>query len=119
MLVTTDVELGLRSDVDMLLFCEKAIRCGLNAFGALRRFRANNKCLQNFDRNKKIRLWRFFYVTSLYGDIMMKKLPKDSYKWCEINNIDELIGKYRSNTDFGYFVEIDREYPREFHDDHS
>ena len=50
---------------------------------------------------------------------MMKKLPKDGYKWSEFSNIDELIGKYRSNTDFGYFVEIDLEYPREIHDDHS
>ena len=43
----------------------------------------------------------------------MKKLPKNGYKLSEFSNIDELIGKYRSNTDFGYFVEIDLEYPRD------
>ena len=50
---------------------------------------------------------------------MMKKLPKDDYKWSEFSNFDELIEKYRSNTNFGYFVEIDLEYPREIHDDRS
>ena len=119
MLVTTDVELVLLSDVDQLLFCEKAIRGGLNGVGALRHFRANNKYLQNFDRNKKSVFGAFFDVTSLYGGIMMKKLPKDGYKWSEFSNIDELIGKYRSNPDFGYFVEIDLEYTREIHDGHS
>ena len=50
---------------------------------------------------------------------MMKKLPKDGYKWSEFSNIDELIGNYRSKTDFGHFVEIDLQYPREVHNDHS
>ena len=49
----------------------------------------------------------------------MEKLPKDGYNWSEFSNIDELIGEYRSNTDFGYFVETDLEYAREIHDDHS
>ena len=78
MLVTTDVELVLLSDVDMLLFCEKAIQGGLNGVGALRHFRANTN-LQNFDRNEKSVFGAFFDVTSLYGGIM-KKLPKDGYK---------------------------------------
>ena len=53
MLVTTEVELGLLSDVDMLLFCEKAIRGRLNGVGALRHFRANNKDLHNYNKNEK------------------------------------------------------------------
>ena len=53
MLVTTDNELGLLSDVDILLFCKKAIPGGLNGVVALRYFLGNNKYLQNFDRNEK------------------------------------------------------------------
>ena len=74
---------------------------------------------KNLNGTKNLFIALFFEVTSLFGRIKMKKLPKDGYKWCEIKNIDELIGKCRSNTDFGYFVEIDLEYPREIHDDHS
>ena len=66
MLVTIDVELGLLSDVDMLFFCEKAIRGGLNGVGALRHFRANNKYPQNFDWNEKSFFDAFFDVSSLY-----------------------------------------------------
>ena len=33
MLKTTEAELDLLSDIDMLLFCEKAIRRGLNGIG--------------------------------------------------------------------------------------
>ena len=119
MLETTDAEFGLLSDIDMLLFCEKAIRGVLNGVGALRHFRALKKYLQKFDRNEKFVFGAIFVVASLYGGVMVRKLPRDGYKWCEIKNIVELMGKYRSNTDFGYFVEIDLEYPREIHDDHS
>ena len=64
MLETTDVELGLLSDIDMLLFCEKAIRGVLNGVWALIYFRANNKYLpveMKFGRNEN------------YGGIMERK----------------------------------------------
>ena len=76
MLITTDVELGLLSDVDLLLFCEKAIRGGLNGVGALRHFRANNKDLNGYNKDQKSVYGAFLDVTSLYGGIMMKNCQK-------------------------------------------
>ena len=49
MLITTKVELGVLTDIDMLLFCEPAIRGGINGTGALRHFKANNQYMQDFD----------------------------------------------------------------------
>ena len=72
MLITTDVELGLLSVVDMLLFCEKAIRGGLNRVGALRHFREKNKDLNDYNKDQKSVYGAFLDVTSLYGGMMMK-----------------------------------------------
>ena len=49
MLITTKVELGVLTDIDMILFCERAIRGGINGTGALRHFKANNQYMQDFD----------------------------------------------------------------------
>ena len=119
MLMTTDVELGLLSDVDMLLFCEKAIRGGLNGVGALPHFRANNKALSDYNKDEKSVYGAFLDVTSLYGGIMMKKLPKDGYQWAEFANIESLVETYKSNNTVGYFVEVDLNYPTSIHDNHS
>ena len=48
MLITTRVDLGLFSDIDML-FSERGIRGGINGIGELRQFRANNRKLDDFD----------------------------------------------------------------------
>ena len=52
MLKTTKVKLDLLSDIDMLLFCERAIRGGLNGIGEKRYMKANNEYLQYFDEEK-------------------------------------------------------------------
>ena len=119
MLITTDVELGLLSDVDMLLFCEKTIRGGLNGVGALRHFRANNKDLNGYNKDQKSVYGAFLDVTSLYGGVMMKKLPKDGYQWAEFADIDSLIETYKNKDSVGYFVEVDLNYPASIHNDHS
>ena len=52
MLKTTKVKLDLLSDIDMLLFYEKALRGGLNGIGEKRYMKANNKYLHDFDEGK-------------------------------------------------------------------
>ena len=98
MLVTTGVGLSLVDDIDMLLFCEKAIRGGLSGVGALRHFKANNKYLSSFNPAEKSVFGAFFDVTYLYAGIMMKKLPKDGYRWLECNSIQELLRKYDADS---------------------
>ena len=98
----------------MLLFCEKAIRGGLNGVGALRHFRANNKDLNGYNKDQKSVYGAFLDVTSLYGGIMMKKLPKDGYQWAEFADIDSLIETYKNKDSVGYFVGVDLNYPASF-----
>ena len=118
MLNTTKVELGLLSDIDMLLFCERAIRGGINGIGAMRHFKANNKYMEDFDKSQPTVFGAFFDVTSLYAGTMQQPLPCGNYKWRSDLTIDDIL-----NADcfggVGYFVEVDLEYPPHLHDDHN
>ena len=115
MLVTTDVAFGLLSDIDMLLFAKKLFEVFSTAWERWDIFELSKYIYRNLIEMKNSFLALFLFLPQS----MVRKLPRDGYKWCEIKNIVELMGKYRSSTDFGYFVEIDLEYPREIHDDHS
>ena len=92
MLIGTKVELGLLTDIDMLLFCERAIRGGINGNGALmRHFKANNKYMTNIDSSKPSVYGAFFDVTSLYAGTMQQPLPLGNYKWGTDLMIDDVL----------------------------
>ena len=116
---TTEVELGLlSSDIEMLLFFERAIRGGVNGIGALRHFRSNNKYMENFEKSQSSVLWSFFDLTSLYAGTMQMTLSCGNYKWRNDLTIDDIL-----NADcpggVGYFIEVDLEYPCLLHSHHN
>ena len=47
---------------------------------------------------------------------MSEKLPVDSFKWMEKDNLskfdEEFIKDYDENSDKGYLLEVDVEYPK-------
>ena len=49
---------------------------------------------------------------------MIKELPVGSFKW--VKNVsrtdEEFIKNYDENSDIGYFLKVDLEYPKELHD---
>ena len=73
MLKRTDVKLDLISDIDMLLFCERAMRGGLNGIDEKRYMKAKNKYLDDFDEEKPSTYGIFLDLVNLYGGTMMKK----------------------------------------------
>ena len=108
MLNTIKVEIGLLRHIDMLLFCERAIRGGINGIGAMRHFKANNKYVEDFDKSQSSVFGAFFDVTSLYAGTMQQPLPCGNYKWLNDLSIDDIL-----NADcfgaVGYLVEVDLE----------
>ena len=52
---------------------------------------------------------------------MSEKLPVDGFEWVEdISEIDEnYIKNYDEDSNVGYFIEADIEYPKELHTVHS
>ena len=56
-------------------------------------------------------------TNNLYGYAISKKLPADGFEWVEdLSTIDEgFIKNYDEDSDVGYFIEADIEYPKELH----
>ena len=62
----TEVKLELLTNVDMLLMVEKGIRCGI--CHAIHRYaRANNKYMNNYDKNKEPSFVQYLDANNLYG----------------------------------------------------
>ena len=118
MLITTRVDLGLLSDIDMLLFFERGIRGGINGIGELRYFRANNRHLDVFDESKANVYGAFFDVTSLYAGTMQQTLPVDSYERNETITLREVLATSDDSV-VGFFVEVDIAYPSSLHNSHN
>ena len=118
MLITTGVKLELLQDIDQLLFFEKGIRGGINGLGALRHFEANNKYLENFNSKEESTFGAFFYVISLYAGTMQKEMLVGGYQWCTEVSLAQILAT-PSDSDFGYFDEVDLAYPPAIHDIHN
>ena len=78
--------------------------------------KANNKYMNNYDKNKESSYLVYLDANNLYGYAMSKKLPIRNFKWLDKYDIskfnDELIKKYDENSDIGYIFEVDVEYPK-------
>ena len=118
----TKVELELLTDTDMLLMFEKGIREGMCQV-ICRYAEANNKYMNNYDKNKVSSYLVYLDANNLYGYAMSKKLPIRNFKWLDKDDIskfnDELIKKYDENSDIGCIFEVDIEYSKHIRMLHS
>ena len=64
----------------------------------------------------------FFYLdmNNLYGDTISEYLPYGGFKWVKVNNetVNRVLNK-SNNSLYGYFLEVDLDYPEELHDIHN
>ena len=113
----TKVSIDLLSDIDMYNFFEKAIRGGI-CMTVNRLAKANNKYMRCFDNAKDQSYIMYLDCNNLYGCAMMQKLPYKNFHWLN----DEQIATFNiHNTPktYGYFLEVDLEYPSNLHDAHN
>ena len=118
----TNIELQLLTDYDMLLMVEKGIRGGISH--SIHRYaKANNKYMENYNNNEESSYIQYLGANNLYGWAMSKKLPVNSFKWLDSDNIHEInedfIKNYDENNDKGYILELDVKYPKRLHELHS
>ena len=91
----------------------KGIRDDLTEVIKKRSF-ANNKYLPCYDSTEKSLYLQYFDVNNLYGWAMCKKLPLNGYKWGNVEEFDgDFIKNYDVNSNKGYLLEVDVEYPKE------
>ena len=116
----TEVELELITHADMLLMVEKGIRGGI-CHAILRYAKANNKYMKDYNKYDEEPFLQYDDANNLYGFAMSQPLPVDGFERMEdLSKIDEdFIKNYDENSDKGYILEVDVEYPKNLHDLHS
>ena len=104
----------------MLLMVEKGIRGGICQ--AIHRYaKANNKYMKNYDKDIISSYLMYLDANNLYGWAMSQKLPVNGFKWVEKSSrFNEIfIKNYNENSDIGYFLEVDIDYPKELFNLHK
>ena len=106
----------------MLMLFEDGIRGGI-CQAVHRYYKANNKYMKNYDKNKVSLFLLYLDANNLYGWAMSQKLPVDNFKWIEKDDLlkfhENFIKNYDENSDKVYILEVDIEYPKNLHKLHS
>ena len=115
----TKIKLHLFDDIDMYMFVEKAIRGGI--CGVMKRYvKANNELCINYDVSEKDTYLCHLDVNNLYGKALSEKLPITNFSWVGENVLNEIDWKnIDTETDVGYIIECDLDYPESLHDEHT
>ena len=88
--------------------------------------KANNKYMKNYDKDIISSYLMYLDANNLYGLAMSQKLRVNGFKWVknlsECNSIEfnEIFARnYNENSDKGYFLEVDVDYPKKLFDLHK
>ena len=120
LLKKTEVKLELLTKIDMLLKAEKVIRGGI-CYAIHRYANVSNKYMKNHDKKIISPYLMYLDANNLYGWAMSQKPPVNGFKWLKKSSkFDEhFIKNYDENSDKGYFLEVDVEYPKNLFSLHS
>ena len=100
---------------------EEGIRGGI-CHAVHRYAKANNKYMKNYDKSKESSYIQYLDANNLYGAATSEKLPINGFKW--VNDISGINKKFvksydKKNSDKGYILEVDVDYPSKLHKLHS
>ena len=122
-LLTTGVEIELLTDQSMYEFLEAGIRGGISMISH-RLSTANNAYVDcekfKHDPSKPTKYLIYKDVNNLYGWAMKQLLPLKDFRWLteeEWRLID--FASVDTQSDLGWILEVDLEYPEEIHDWHD
>ena len=104
----------------MLLMIEEGIRGGMCQ--SIRSYaKANNKYMNNYNKIIDSSYLMYLDANNLYGWAMSQKLPTNGFKW--VNDLsrfnEDCIKNYNENSDVGFFLEVDVEYPKKLFHSHK
>jgi len=118
MLKYTKVKLERLKDYNMLLFFENSIRGGI-CQSTKRYVKANIPNIEGLDYNSNEPITWITYLdcVNLYGKSMLTELPFKDFEWVNDLNID--VTKIADDSEVGYILEVDIEYPKYLHKSHN
>ena len=114
----TKAELELITDPELFLFFESGMRGGMLVI--IHRYaRANNPYLKpdDYDSTQPHSYIRYYDANNLYGWAMSQYLPVGGFRFLTDEEID--FTKVPDESEIGYVVECDIEYPSELHELHN
>ncbi|GFV25209.1 uncharacterized protein TNCV_4304061 [Trichonephila clavipes] len=118
MLLHTKVAIELFTDYDMVLFIEEGVRGGISQ--CCNRYAiANYRYMSNFNPDDEIKYLMYLDANNLYGYARSKYLPLKDFVWSDNNLTEKDILNLSDESDVGYILEVDLEYPSDLHDNHS
>jgi hypothetical protein len=116
LLKKSEVNLELLTNYDMFLMIEKGMRGGTSMVS--KRFsKANNPNVPDFDETKEKSHIIYLDANNLYGWAMAQYLPTGKFQWVDVP-LTEIINTPK-DSDKGYILEVDLEYPAKLHNSHN
>ena len=77
--------------------------------------------MRDYDKNKGSSYLQYWDENNLYGRAISKTLPVNNFEWikdtCQLN--EDFIKDYNEESDEGYFLEVDGQYPENLHNFHN
>ena len=98
----------------MLLMIQAGIRGGMRQ-SVHRYAKASNKYMKNYDKSIESSYLMYLDANNFYGWAMSKKLAVNGFKWENdlLRFKENFVKNCSENSDVGYFVEVDKEYPKQ------
>ena len=77
--------------------------------------------MKDYDKSKESSYLKYWDVNDLCGWAMSQKLPVNKFKWIEGTSQfnEDFINNYNEETDEGYLLEVDVQYPEKLHELHN
>ena len=77
--------------------------------------------MNNYNKNIESSYLMYLDAGNLYGRGMSQNLPINGFTWVEkLSKFNErFIKSYNENSDEGYFLEVDAEYPKNVSNSHE
>ena len=77
--------------------------------------------MKDCDKNKDPSYLKYWDVNNVYERAMSQKLPVNKFEWIEdtSKSNEDFIKNYNEESDEGYFVRADVQYPEKLHELHN